>query len=199
MSNCPPNSLASRGVATTWPCATTNLGIGLIAVEKYAEAEKSLRVAQRLYVQLAAELPNEPLYRNNIAANHLNLSRLPESQLKAPDAWRVPARHSDFTGNSSTDFPACLATAMSWRLVSRQPGNLLDRWDSTRRPRRFTEPRSALREQLVADFPGAVRYALEIGSSYRCLGDVISHQGKPQESLDWFSKAFRRSRTVAQE
>ena len=65
--------------------------LGSLSVGKYAEAEKSLRAAQRLYVQLVADLPNEPLYRNNIAANHLNLLRLPESQLKATDAWAESA------------------------------------------------------------------------------------------------------------
>jgi tetratricopeptide (TPR) repeat protein len=145
---------------------------------------------------LAADFPDVPEYRRDLASSHTNLGGL-LGLLGRPAAAVAEFKSGQAVqAKLAADFPTVPAYRADLATSHNNLGYMLA--DIGRRADAEPEYRAAMaiREQLVADAPGVPDYAVDLGGSYVNVGNLVSAAGDVAGALTWYTKAVERLAAV---
>jgi tetratricopeptide (TPR) repeat protein/tRNA A-37 threonylcarbamoyl transferase component Bud32 len=163
------------------------------------EAEAAYREAIKLQQQLAAEFPNRPEFRQDLAISHNNLGvllrdtgRLKEAEAAHRDALAIRKQLAAEFPNRP-DYRHELATShANLGILLYQTG-------------RLAEAEAALRyavamfKQLAAEFPNRPEFRQDLARNHNNLGNLLSAIGRPKEAEEAYREALAIRKQLAAE
>jgi serine/threonine protein kinase len=160
--------------------AEGNLRVGRMRqrLGEFADAEAAYRTALGLYGQLAAESPNHPEYRHNLARTHNNLGIVTYSTGRLPDAEasyrQAVALHKKLAAEdpAGTEYRQHLARALS------NMGVLFFRTGRFAETEAAFNEALALRSQLIAELPDRPEPREELAQNRSNLGLLFKTTGR---------------------
>jgi serine/threonine protein kinase len=147
-----------------------------------ADAEAAYRDGLALFKELAAEFPNRPDFRHDLAKSHNNLGillettgRLAEAEASYRDALTLEKQLVDEFPMRSEFRQELASSHHNLGVLLRAAGRLAEAMASYREA-------LALRKHLVADYPTRPDFRQALGHSHNNLGNVLSDAGRLAEA-----------------
>jgi serine/threonine-protein kinase len=176
-----------------------NLSVLLTAMGRPSgpdSAESSCRAGLEIFQQLAADFPQDPEYRKDLAASHNNLGNLLNTvaRLSGPDGAEAHARASlDVYEKLVADYPNVPDYRVRSAMSENNLGNRLNSLGRRVGPDSADSHHRAalvLQEKLAAEFPNIPQYTVALGGSYCNMGNTFRDDKKPDASLVWYARAI---------
>jgi tetratricopeptide (TPR) repeat protein len=154
------------------------------------EAKPAYRQAIEIQERLAADHPQSPQYRQNLALTQNNLASVLEDLGEREAAEAGYRRSLELREKLATDYPKVIQyrqdladsyTSLGILLKDRQQWAAADQ--SLRRA-------MEINEQLVAEVPAMRDHRVGLAGAYVNLGELLRQQRQFEPSLDWQTKAI---------
>jgi tetratricopeptide (TPR) repeat protein len=166
---------------------------------RFPESETAFRRAVALYQRLAADFPNRPEFRQELASSQNRLGRLLSENARLEDAEEAYRDGLSVARRLAADFPAEPEYRQVLAGFHNNLGNLLlgDSGRLIEAEGAHTQA-LAIRKQLVADFPDLPVLRRALAMSHNNLGWILQTTGKLPEAEASFRDAVAAQRLAAE-
>jgi serine/threonine protein kinase len=168
-------------------------------LDRPKESENAYRRAVALGQQLAADFPNQPIFRMELASSHNLLGVLLRAAGRPTEAESAYVEGLRIFKQLATDFPTERGFRQGMAGMQNNLGNLLHETG------RLTEAESAqtealaIRKQLMIDFPTEPTLRQALAMSYSNLGWLLHSTGRLKQAESAFRDGLNLQKKVAAE
>jgi tetratricopeptide (TPR) repeat protein/tRNA A-37 threonylcarbamoyl transferase component Bud32 len=180
--------------------AANNLGTLLVKDDgRRDEGEGLLQHARERLDSLAAEFPNVPQYRRELASIHYNLALAERSRGGRPEAERDLRRALDLLKRLVAEFPEIPEHRQKATDASIQLNILVAEsdHDAERLVRKALADALAEQERFVAEFPEIPEYAAVLGCDYYKMGRILAGRRDWDGAVRFLDCAIAHHQAVA--
>jgi tetratricopeptide (TPR) repeat protein len=142
------------------------------------EGEKEFDQAIRIQEQLAADLPAQPDYRQELARSHFNRGNLLRLKGRPKDAEMDYNRAVSLYQKLAADFPVRPEFRMELASSHSGRGFLLNETGRVEEAKKDYDQALSLRKQLAADFPARPEYRQNLARSHTSRANLLSDAGQ---------------------
>jgi tetratricopeptide (TPR) repeat protein len=161
------------------------------------EAEAAYRDALALQKQLAADFPNRPEFRQELATSHNNLGNLLRATGRLQEAEAAYRDALALQKQLAADFPTRPEFRQELASSHNNLGILLRDTGRPKEAEAAYRDALALRKQLADEFPTRPDYRQELARSHNNLGNLLRDTGRPKEAEAAYRDALALRKQLA--
>jgi serine/threonine-protein kinase len=179
--------------------AAGHLRVGLMRYRlgELKEGEGSYREAVGLYRPLAADFPDRPEFRQDLATSHNNLGVLLSDTGRLQEAEAAFADARALRTQLAAEFPARPEFRQELAASHNNLGVLFSDTGRLQEAQGAFADAVALQKKLAADFPARPEFRQELATSYTNLGILLSDTGRLQEAEAAYTDALALQKKLA--
>jgi serine/threonine-protein kinase len=146
------------------------------------EAEAAYQRSADLYALLAADFPDRPDFRFDLAKSRSNLAALLKDTGRPQEAERVYGDVLGLQKQLVAEFPDQLQFRMEEAISHNHLGLLLSHLGRPKEAEMAHDQALALQQQLAAGFPDRADLRQELAESHTNLGNLLAATGRPEQA-----------------
>jgi serine/threonine protein kinase/tetratricopeptide (TPR) repeat protein len=163
-------------------------GRALAQLGRGPEAEEAYRQALDVQEKLVADFPADPAHRQALGRSHFTLAVLLHGSKRA-EAEEHYRRALDLLQKLAAEFPGGSVYRRELGGVHNNLGILLDSLGKRAEAEEHYRAALGLREKLAAELSD-VASQIDLGGTLVNSGNLVRDNGKPADSLEWYTKAI---------
>jgi tetratricopeptide (TPR) repeat protein len=160
-------------------------------------AEKDYDQALRIYMQLAADFPSRPEFRQGLAGSHNNRGLRLRATGRLQEAERDYDQAISIQKQLAADFPTRPEFRKELARSHTNRGLLLSTTGRLKEAAKDYDQALRIQKQLAADFPTRPEFRYELAASHTWRGVLLSNTGRLKEAAKDYDQALRIQKQLA--
>jgi serine/threonine protein kinase len=158
---------------------------------EFQAAEQDYDQALRIYQQLAADFPNRPEFRQDLAGGHLNRGLLLHTMNRLQEAEQHYAQALRIQKQLAAEFPSRPEFRQDLAKSHLNRGNLLATTGRLKEAKQDYDQAVSIRKQLAADFLTRPEFRQGLANSHNNRALLLDATGRLQEAEQDYAQALR--------